>query len=146
MALPPQKFREIVVQLLYSQDFSVLNKEESILLMMHELKVTKRTMVEVFVKIDAVLSKLPEIDARIASISTEYSFDRITKVDLAVLRLGAYELLHEPSLPPKVAIAESIRLSRKFGTPESANFVNAILDNIYKNEHTPKSSKEPVTV
>ena len=35
-------------------------------------------------------------------------------------------------MPPKVAIAEAIRLSRKFATPESATFVNAILDALYK--------------
>jgi transcription antitermination protein NusB len=49
-----------------------------------------------------------------------------------VLRLALYEMLHDDQIPPKVAIAEAIRLSRKFSTPESSSFINAILDAIYK--------------
>ena len=38
----------------------------------------------------------------------------------------------DDQIPPKVAIAEAIRLSRKFNTPESASFVNALLDHLYQ--------------
>ena len=46
--------------------------------------------------------------------------------------MGVYELLYDESIPPKVAISEAMRLAKKFGTPESATFVNALLDAIYK--------------
>jgi len=133
MSLPPQKFREIVLQLLFSQDFTALDPAETIPFMMHELKVTKRSMLDVHIRLEAILAKLPEIDARIQAASTEYAFDRIGKVERTILRLAIYEL-SDPNIPPKVAIAEAIRLCRKFGTPESANFVNAILDNVYSNQ------------
>jgi N utilization substance protein B len=135
MALPPQKFREIVVQLLYSQAFADLDAKETIPFMMKELKVTRRAMVDVHALIDAILAKLGEIDPQIAAISSEYAFDRISKVELAIIRLGMYELLYNASIPDKVAIAEAIRLCRKFGSPESAKFVNAILDHVYKRKH-----------
>ena len=132
MALPPQKFREIIVQLLYSQDFAPIDQLESIPFMMHELKVTKRTMVDVHERIDQIIEKLEGIDAKIAEASTEYTFDRISKVERTIIRLGLYELFFDPSIHPKVVFAEAVRLCRKFGSPESANFVHAILDKIYK--------------
>lgn len=147
MALPPQKFREIVFQLLYSQDFSPLEIDESVPFMMHELKVTKRSMMEAHERAGQVLDKLPVIDARIQQASNEYAFDRISRVERTILRLGVYELLHDPMLPAKVAIAEAIRLCRKFGTPESSHFVNAILDDIYKKDRCgAEDPNQPVSV
>jgi|SRR5579872_1733253 len=136
MALPPQKFREIVFQILYSHSFNSGSDpdigNEVIPFMMNELKVTKRTMVEANERMKAALDKQEEVDAEIKEASTEYSFDRISRVELTILRLGLFEILFDAGIPPKVAISEAIRLCRKFGTPESADFVNAILDGIYK--------------
>src|SRR5690606_29501809 len=59
-------------------------------------------------------------------------FERIPRVERNILRLAVFELLHDPSVPPTVAIAEAIRLTRKFATPEAATFINAVLDAIFK--------------
>jgi len=144
MALPPQKFREIVFQLLYSQGFAPIESEESIPFMMNELKVTKRVMLDVHARIDKILEKYSEIDRKLETASTSYSFDRISRVEKTILRLGVFEILFDEAIPDKVAIAEAIRLSRKFGTPESAHFVNAILDDIYKKVALVNHSNEPV--
>lgn len=132
MAVPQQKFRELVFQLLYSYDMGRANESDMIELMMAELAVTKKTVRTAQENVLAILSKQPEIDALIAKTSTSYAFERIQSVERNILRLGVYEVLFDDSIPPKVAIAEAIRLSRKFGTIESASFVNAILDHIYK--------------
>jgi N utilization substance protein B len=132
MALPPQKFREIVLQILYSRDFVEVQVPEMISFMMHELKVTKKSMIEAHERMARLLAKQEEIDTMIGFSSMEYSFDRISRIEKTILRLGIFELLFDPSLPAKVVIAEAIRLCRKFGTPESAHFVNAILDRIHK--------------
>ena len=146
MALPPQKFREIVFQLLYSQDFAPIDAAESIPFMMHELKVTKRVMLDVHERINKILTQYPEIDQKIEAASISYTFDRISKVEKTILRVGVFEIFYDDAIPEKVAIAEAIRLSRKFGTPESAHFVNAILDDIYKKKVCVEHSNEPVTV
>jgi len=132
MVLPLQKYREIVFQILYSREFPVSDAEETALMLMGELKVTKRSVLEANQRVAHIFEKLPEIDAVIGAASKEYSFDRISRVEKTVLRLGVYELMHDPAIPPLVAIAEAIRLTRKFGTPESAQFVNALLDLVYK--------------
>ena len=137
MPLPPQKFREAVFQILYSSDFNAGEGEEMVPFMMQELKTTRKAMMDARDRAELVGAKLPEIDARIGTASTEYSFERISRVEKTILRLGFFELLFDPSLPPKVVIAEAIRLCRKFGTPESAQFVNAILDGVYKKNGAP---------
>lgn len=143
MALPVQKFREIVFQILYSRDFDATAEIDMIPFMMNELKVTRRSMLEAHARMALIVEKLPEIDALIANRSTEYTFDRISRVERTILRLGIFELLFDDTIPDLVAIAEAIRLCRKFGTPESAQFVNAILDGIYKHA---QSTKQPATV
>lgn len=132
MGLPPQKFREAVFQILYSQDF-VVSEEEIVPFMMNELKTTRKAMGEARQRAQQVLAKISEIDSLIKASSTEYSFERISGVERTILRLGIFEL-SDPQIPPKVAIAEAIRLCRKFGSPESAQFVNAILDGVFKKD------------
>jgi transcription antitermination protein NusB len=143
MPLSPQKFREIVFQLLYSDDFGT-DAEVSEMLMA-QLAVTKRILREAVAYKDRFLEKKKEIDEIIRKHSESYEFDRIPRIERNVIRLGVYELLFSPELPPKVAIAEAIRMTRKFATPEAATFVNAILDSVYKKivsetEHVPTLS------
>ncbi len=130
MAFSPQKFREIVFQLIYSDDFGA--DESSIEMLMAQLAVTKRIVREASAVKDKLLEKKKEIDDVIRTHSESYEFERIPRVERNVLRLGVYELLFVKEVPPKVAIAEAIRISRKFATAEAATFVNAILDSIYK--------------
>lgn len=132
MPLSQQKFREIVFQILYSQDIGQADPELMLELMMNELAVTKRNVKAAQERVDNLLEKREEIDRLIGSVSSSYDFDRIQTVTKNILRLGVFELLFDDSIPPKVAIAESIRLARKFGAPESASFVNALLDHLYK--------------
>lgn len=133
MSLPQQKFREIVFQMLYSHDMGRATDEDMLPLLMAELSVTKKAVVQAQERVQEILKKQTEIDGLISKTSLSYAFDRIQSVERNILRLGGFELLFDDQIPPKVAIAEALRLARKFGSPESASFVNAILDNIYKN-------------
>ncbi len=132
MALPQQKFREIVFQILFSSDFSSLEEEEMVSLMMKQLFVTRKTMREALDKKKKIEEKLSDLDACIAQFSLSYDFSRISKTEKNILRLAVYELCFMKDLPPKVAIAEAIRLTRKYATAESASFVNAVLDAVYQ--------------
>ena len=74
-----------------------------------------------------------EIDEAIADLTTNWRMERVGAIERAVLRLGAAELmwngsdLREPT-PPRVAIQESVLLAERFGSEESARFVNGVLD------------------
>ncbi|MGE5195718.1 MAG: transcription antitermination factor NusB, partial [Anaerolineae bacterium] len=132
MGLPKQKFREIVFQLIFSHDLSRADDEDSAFFMMRQLAVTKKIMREAIERQHRVCDKIGELDLLIAKHSLAYKFERIPRVERNILRLGVFEILYDEEIPPPVAIAEAIRLSRKFATPEGATFVNAVLDAIYQ--------------
>lgn len=132
MSVPQRKFREIVFQLLYSHDLGGFAEGDMIPFMMEELSVTRATMEQAHRRMQEIHGKLAEIDAIIAKMSLLYDFSRIQRVERNILRLGMYELFYDSEIPPKVAIAEAMRLCRKFSTPEAGHFVNALLDEAYK--------------
>ncbi len=132
VSLPQQKFREIVFQLLYSKDMGKADEEDMIPLLMKQLSVTRKSVRQAQEYVNKILGHLKALDKMLAKASFSYAFERIQSVERNILRLGLFELVYDPAVPPKVAITESLRLAKKFGTPESAAFVNAILDNIYK--------------
>lgn len=132
MALPPQKFREIVFQILYCQDMGHAQEKDIIELIMHELAVTKKNVLLGQERVKDILTHKNEVDEVIGRTALSYDFERIQSVERNILRLSCFEILFDTAIPPVVAIAEGVRLAKKFGTPESASFVNAILDAIYK--------------
>jgi transcription antitermination protein NusB len=142
MAVPRQKFREIVFQLLYSHDFAESDEKDMTSFMMHEFAVSKKTVRLAVEQKNLIQLKQDAIDRLISQVSKAYDFERISRVERNILRLGAFELIYEASVPPKVAITEAIRLTRKFGSPEGAAFVNAILDAIYTEEKLHDNSLE----
>ena len=133
MAPSPQKFREIVFQLLFSCAFAETDAEDVASFMMHEHAITKKVLYTALEERGRIEEKKEEIDRIITESSKMYAFERIGRTELAILRLGIYELLYAPAVPPKVAISEAIRLCRKFASPEGSAFVNAIMDKV-KNE------------
>lgn len=134
MVVPQRKFREIVFQMVFSHDLGGDGDAKIIASMLDQLMVTRKTLHQAWNKAQNVLKQSETIDALISKFSKEYDFKRISGVERNILRLGVFELKMDAEVPPKVAISESIRLSRKFGTPEGGAFVNAILDAIYLSE------------
>jgi N utilization substance protein B len=73
-----------------------------------------------------------EIDPLIQGVCRHWDLNRLTAVDLNILRLAAGELMHQRESPYKVVINEAIELAKQFGTAESPQFVNGILDALWK--------------
>lgn len=137
MALSQKKFREIVFQTLYSRDLNASSDAKILSSMLDQFVVTRKVLHQAMEKVEAIFNKVEEIDALISNVSKDYDFKRISRVERNILRLGLFELKFEGEIPPKVAISEAVRLSRKFGTPEGGAFVNAILDAIFQSEEAP---------
>jgi len=69
-----------------------------------------------------------QIDRILEDASRNWRLDRMPIVDRLILRLGIYELLHDPDTPRAVVIDEAIELARRFSTEEAVPFVNGVLD------------------
>lgn len=132
MAIPVQKLREIIFQMLYSYDVGKVEEEDISELIMKELSVSRASVVAAQQKVQEIQAIREELDEMIAGACLSYAFERIPTVERNILRLGVYELFFAGNIPPKVAISEAVRLTRKFSTPEAANFVNAVLDTLHK--------------
>lgn len=78
--------------------------------------------------IHGAVHHLEEIDAVIRTYLRNWDFDRIAKIDLAILRLAIYEMLKRRDIPPIVSINEAIDLSKEFSIPDAKRFINGILD------------------
>ena len=70
-----------------------------------------------------------ELDAKIEAIAQNWSLRRMAPTDRNALRLGAFELLYTKT-PPRVVIDEALELAKLFGSGQSAQFVNGILDRL----------------
>ncbi|QAT90974.1 transcription antitermination factor NusB [Akkermansia muciniphila] len=81
-----------------------------------------------------ILRRRDGLDAAIDSTLENYSPERVSAIDRAILRLGAYELLHRKDLPAPIVISEAIRLSERFSSAESPRFVNGVLAGISKTQ------------
>lgn len=82
-----------------------------------------------------VAEHLPVIDQQIESMLVNWRFERVDRVDLAVLRVAVFELVHMPEVErpdAPVAINEAIEISKTFGTADSPGFVNGVLDALRK--------------
>ncbi len=75
---------------------------------------------------------LPEVDRLLHHALENWRLERLSVIDRGVLRLAAVELLHMEDVPPKVTIQEGIRLAEQYGGPDSPQFVNGVLDALYK--------------
>ena len=75
---------------------------------------------------------LNEVDAKVSSALDNWRLERVGKIDRAILRIGAVEILYIDEVPPKVSIQEAIRLAEAYGGPDSPRFVNGVLDALFK--------------
>jgi N utilization substance protein B len=71
-----------------------------------------------------------ELDSLIKELSTNWALERMARVDVSILRLGAFELLYRPEIPVSVIINEAVEIGKRYGTKETPAFVNGILDKI----------------
>lgn len=67
------------------------------------------------------------LDAELSEVTTNWRLERLGAIERCVLRLGAAEL-SQGSTPPRVIIQEAVRLAERFGSAQSARFVNGVLD------------------
>jgi N utilization substance protein B len=84
--------------------------------------------------VQGTLENLAEIDARIARHLEHWDLSRLRRVDLAILRISVYALLHQPSIPANVTIDEAVDIAKEFGGESSYRFVNGILDAVGKSQ------------
>lgn len=135
MSIPQKKLREAVFYAVFCFDYDKdLDTEVLVPLIMEQLEMSKKNARDAIYKASLVMEKLSAIDAKLKEHVEGYSLERVSCAERNILRLATYEILFDNDLPEVIAIAEGIRLGRKFSTPEGANFINGVLDGLFKAE------------
>jgi len=83
-----------------------------------------------------------ELDGMIEATAENWSLSRMAVTDRNVLRIGAYEILLSDT-PDPVAINEAVELAKRYGTAQSAPFVNGILDRLMHNRGAEPGAGDP---
>lgn len=121
--------RDVALQLLYEEDLNPEFERQAA-----EQFVAERIAspeVQQFARdlVAGVRTKREQIDRLISEIAEHWTLERMSPIDRNILRLGAYELLFT-EIPPKAALDEAIELAKRYGTGQSSQFVNGILDRV----------------
>ena len=80
--------------------------------------------------IQGVIEHIADLDSHIKGLAHNWEFERIAKIDLAILRVAMFEMLYRKDIPPVVSISEAIDLSKQFSNADSKRFINGILDRL----------------
>jgi N utilization substance protein B len=124
--------RELALQALYQVDLAAEADPERGLALFWRHFSPGGEQVDPFARelVEGVLQNRERIDGLIAGAAERWRLPRLSRVDLGLLRLATYELLALPEIPASVTINEAIEIARRFGSDDSAAFVNGVLDAI----------------
>jgi N utilization substance protein B len=106
-------------------DFSWLG-EESSAIADEDLNIFARLIVS------GTMENLEAVDSAIRRHLEHWTFERLKKVDLAILRTAVYSLLYQTEIAARITIDEAIEIAKEYGAEDSYRFINGVLDAVWK--------------
>ncbi len=125
-----RELREQIFKLVFRVEFNSMeemSEQEKLFLEDDELAMKDEDAAYISKKSNAILEKMAEIDGLINQKAKGWTTERMSKVDLTILRVAVYEILFDEDVPTNVAINEAVELAKKFGQEESSGFINGVL-------------------
>ncbi|MBP5427537.1 MAG: transcription antitermination factor NusB [Clostridiales bacterium] len=119
--------REVVMKLLYQLELQKGNRQEQIDLVLEDGSFSSNDKNYILDVVDGVYEHEQEIDGMIEKALKGWMIDRISKLELAVLRLAIYEIKYREDIPVKVTFNEAIELTKKYVGPDKTSFINGLL-------------------
>lgn len=84
---------------------------------------------------ESAVNNLPAIDEKLDACSENWKISRMAKVDLAILRLSAAEIMYLEDVPDSASINEAVDMAKKFGGDDSGKFINGILGKVVRSKN-----------
>jgi N utilization substance protein B len=125
-----RKGRELALQALYQIEITGDSSVAAVEFFLRHFEGNARTKEFARRLVSGVVSQQPAIDRLIDESTEHWKLGRLSKVDLIILRMAAYELAFCPDIPPPVSLDEAIEIGKRFGSADSAPFINGVLDRI----------------
>ncbi|WP_055071074.1 transcription antitermination factor NusB [Clostridium massiliamazoniense] len=130
-----KKSREYLLQLVYQMGITGDSAQDVFDMFMEDEEISKNNLDLEYIKTSLIgIAENKEIiEEKISAQLVNWKINRIAKVNLAILKVAVYEMMHKEDIPAKVSINEAIELCKKFSEEKSISFINGVLDKIYKN-------------
>lgn len=122
-----RKARESSMKLLYQLELNKSFDEEIVEGFFDNENFTEDENKYINDSLKKIKENLDVIDCNIEKHIEGWKKDRLSKVDLAILRIAIYEITYRDDIPTEVSINESIEISKKFSSDESSKFINGVL-------------------
>ena len=124
--------RELTFKALYSGQINKEMNDEELRIFLEANNLKDRDKDEIVKDINEINDKKEEILNKISkNLKDNWSIERISKIDKALLMLAIYEIQYK-EIPFKVVINEVVELAKKYGEDTSASFINGVLANVVK--------------
>ncbi len=136
-----RKGRELALQALYQLEITSETSEEALSPLWESVDAAEPAKDFARDLVRGVMDRREEIDRRIEAASEHWRLERLSRVDLTVIRIAVHELTASPPLPVEIAVNEAVELARRFGTEESAAFVNGLLDEVAERLELKRATK-----
>ena len=130
-----RKSREVAMELLYQMSINKDSIEDTIETFIDNTDYNLDEIDIEFVKkaLIGVQNNVDNIDKSIEEYLVKWKLSRISKINLAILRICTYEVFYNKDIPERVSINEAIELAKKYSEESSVPFINGVLDKILKN-------------
>lgn len=125
--------REITFKLLYSIEIQKNMEEEDLDLFFEDIELdSQKVKEEIKEDVNKIRENNDEIIKQISNnLKSDWKLERISKVNIALLKLAIYEMLYK-NVPYKVVINEVVELAKKYGEDTSSSFINGVLATVVK--------------
>ena len=134
--------RETAMKLLYQMEIRRETSKASIELMIEETGLTGNDKEYVSFILNGVAENLVNIDQMIEKYLKGWKINRLSKVDLSILRLAVFEIFNADDIPVNVSINEAVEIAKKYSTDESASFINGVLSKLCEASNVQHGSEE----
>ena len=125
-----RKGRELALQALYQMEMTVDESPVALESFLSHFEGNAKAKEFARRLASGVVAHKAEIDRVIERSTENWKLSRMAKVDLTILRLAAYELLFCPDIPVNVSLDEAIEIGKRYGSGDSATFINGVLDQV----------------
>lgn len=122
--------RELALQALYQIEITRDTSVEAVELFLRHFEGSSKAKEFARRLVSGVVSQHSALDDTIEQCTEHWKLARLAKVDLVILRLATYEMIFCPDIPTSVSLDEAIEIGKRFGSAESASFINGVLDQI----------------
>jgi len=132
MAGTRRKARAVILQALYEIDSAGHNAEEVLNNLLVDNELSEENNAFVCEMVSGVIKNKQQLDKHIKRFAPAWPIEQLSTIDRNILRFAIFELLVDNKVPVKIAINEAVELAKKFGSDNSARFVNGVLSSVNK--------------